>query len=39
MVTRSCPLLLERKYRVTGVAVLDIVEGNPINSFCYLDSY
>lgn len=31
-------MLLERKYRVTGVAVLDIVEGNPINFLSYLDS-
>ncbi|KAG6872541.1 hypothetical protein C0995_009002 [Termitomyces sp. Mi166 len=30
VVTRSCPMLLEREYRITGVAVLDIVEGNPI---------
>lgn len=24
---RAVPLLLERKYRITGVAVLDVVEG------------
>ena len=27
VVVRTCPLLLERKYRVGGVAVLDVVEG------------
>lgn len=26
-VVRSCPKLLEKKYRVAGVAVLDVVEG------------
>ncbi|PFH51090.1 hypothetical protein AMATHDRAFT_59791 [Amanita thiersii Skay4041] len=27
---RACPLLLEKKYRITGVAVLDVVEGSAI---------
>ena len=27
VVTRACPILLERKYKVGGVAVLDVVEG------------
>ena len=27
---RTVPLLLERKYRITGVAVLDVVEGAPV---------
>jgi hypothetical protein len=27
VVVQTCPLLLERKYRVGGVAVLDVVEG------------
>ena len=27
VVVRACPLLLENKYRVGGVAVLDVVEG------------
>jgi protein phosphatase methylesterase 1 len=27
VVVRTCPSLLERKYRVSGVAVLDVVEG------------
>ena len=25
---RSCPRLIEKKYRIAGVAVLDVVEGN-----------
>lgn len=27
VMVNTCPLLLEAKYRVTGVAVLDVVEG------------
>lgn len=27
IVVRTCPQLLEHKYKVTGVAVLDVVEG------------
>ena len=27
VVVRSCPMLLQHKYRVTGVAVIDVVEG------------
>jgi protein phosphatase methylesterase 1 len=27
VVTRACPLLLERKFSITGVVVLDVVEG------------
>lgn len=27
MIVRACPQLQELKYRITGVAVLDIVEG------------
>ena len=27
MIVRACPLLQERKYRITGVSVLDVVEG------------
>lgn len=27
VVVQACPKLLERKYKVTGVAVLDVVEG------------
>ena len=25
---RSCPRLIEKRYRIVGVAVLDVVEGN-----------
>ena len=36
---RACPLLQELKYRITGVAVLDIVEG-ALNSTCdYVESH
>lgn len=28
VLVRACPLLLEKKYKVTGVAVLDVVEGS-----------
>jgi protein phosphatase methylesterase 1 len=27
VIVRSCPKLLENKYRIAGVAVLDVVEG------------
>ncbi len=27
VLVRTCPMLLAKKYRVTGVAVLDVVEG------------
>jgi hypothetical protein len=27
VIVRSCPKLLEKKYRIAGVAVLDVVEG------------
>lgn len=27
VVVRTCPMLLERKYKVAGTAVLDVVEG------------
>lgn len=27
VVVRACPMLLERKYKIGGVAVLDVVEG------------
>ena len=28
VVVRSCPRLIEKRYRIVGVAVLDVVEGN-----------
>ena len=27
VVVRACPMLLEHRYKVTGIAVLDVVEG------------
>jgi len=32
VVVRTCPVLLEHKYRVTGVAVIDVVEGAKLGS-------
>jgi protein phosphatase methylesterase 1 len=31
-VVRSCPRLIEKRYRIVGVAVLDVVEGNHTHS-------
>lgn len=28
VLVRACPMLLSKKYRITGVAVLDVVEGD-----------
>lgn len=36
VVVRGCPILLEHKYSIGGVAVLDVVEGQ--NSHSYLCS-
>ncbi|KAG6915817.1 hypothetical protein DXG01_009691 [Tephrocybe rancida] len=38
VVTRSCPILLEHKYRVTGVAVLDVVEGSAIDALPFMNN-
>ncbi|KAG5350325.1 hypothetical protein C0989_011569 [Termitomyces sp. Mn162] len=38
VVTRSCPSLLEHKYRITGVAVLDIVEGSAIDALPFMNN-
>lgn len=39
VIVRACPLLQELKYRITGVAVLDIVEG-ALNLPCdYVESH
>ncbi|KAJ6543571.1 Alpha/Beta hydrolase protein [Mycena vulgaris] len=35
---RACPLLLEHKYRVSGVAVLDVVEGSAIEALPHMHS-
>jgi len=31
VVVQTCPKLLEKKYKVTGAVVLDVVEGSPIS--------
>lgn len=36
VVTRTCPLLLDKKYHVGGVAVLDVVEGGAPATPCHL---
>ncbi|KAJ7484415.1 Alpha/Beta hydrolase protein [Mycena latifolia] len=38
VVVRGCPLLLEHKYRVSGVAVLDVVEGSAIEALPHMHS-
>ena len=38
MIVRACPLLQERKYRITGVSVLDVVEGK-YNNYDTLSVY
>ncbi|KAK1230424.1 Protein phosphatase methylesterase 1 [Marasmius sp. AFHP31] len=38
VITRACPLLLERKYKVGGVAVLDVVEGSAIEALPHMHS-
>lgn len=32
VLVRTCPMLIESKYRITGVAVLEAVEGGNINT-------
>jgi len=34
-IVRSCPKLLEKKYRIAGVAVLDVVEGVKPLGICF----
>ncbi|KAJ7680043.1 Alpha/Beta hydrolase protein [Mycena rosella] len=38
VVVRACPRLLEGKYRVSGVAVLDVVEGSAIEALPHMHS-
>ncbi|KAF8150993.1 Alpha/Beta hydrolase protein [Crassisporium funariophilum] len=38
VVARSCPQLLEKKYRIAGVAVLDVVEGSAIDALPHMNS-
>ncbi|KAF8071567.1 Alpha/Beta hydrolase protein [Lyophyllum atratum] len=38
VVVRTCPTLLQHKYRITGVAVLDVVEGSAIDALPHMHS-
>ncbi|TFK73223.1 protein phosphatase methylesterase [Pluteus cervinus] len=38
VVVRCCPLLLEQKYRVAGVTVIDVVEGSAIEALPHMHS-
>ncbi|KAJ3874369.1 Alpha/Beta hydrolase protein [Lentinula edodes] len=38
IVTRACAILLDRKYRIGGVAVLDVVEGSAIEALPHMNS-
>ncbi|KAJ3766766.1 Alpha/Beta hydrolase protein [Lentinula raphanica] len=38
IVTRGCPILLDEKYKVGGVAVLDVVEGSAIEALPHMNS-
>ncbi|KAL0568844.1 Protein phosphatase methylesterase 1 [Marasmius crinis-equi] len=38
IITRACPLLIEKKYKVGGVVVLDVVEGSAIDALPHMHS-
>ncbi|KAG5638531.1 hypothetical protein H0H81_012031 [Sphagnurus paluster] len=38
VVVRCCPILLQHHYRITGVAVLDVVEGSAIEALPHMHS-
>ncbi|EGO24925.1 hypothetical protein SERLADRAFT_370151 [Serpula lacrymans var. lacrymans S7.9] len=38
VVVRTCPMLLELKYKVAGVAVLDVVEGSAVEALPHMHS-
>ncbi|KAF9522149.1 Alpha/beta hydrolase family-domain-containing protein [Crepidotus variabilis] len=38
VVTKSCPILLEKKYKIAGVSVLDVVEGSAIDALPHMNS-
>ncbi|KAF9449758.1 protein phosphatase methylesterase [Macrolepiota fuliginosa MF-IS2] len=38
VVVQACPKLLEHKYKITGVAVLDVVEGSAIEALPHMHS-
>lgn len=38
VVTKSCPILLQNRYKIAGVAVLDVVEGSAIDALPHMNS-
>jgi len=38
VVVRSCPRLIEKKYRIAGVVVLDVVEGSAVEALPHMNS-
>ncbi|KAF5367808.1 hypothetical protein D9757_010328 [Collybiopsis confluens] len=38
IVTRACPKLLDKKYKIGGVAVLDVVEGSAIEALPHMNN-
>ncbi|KAG7087681.1 hypothetical protein E1B28_013629 [Marasmius oreades] len=36
VITRACPILLEKKYKVGGVVVLDVVEGSALDALPHM---
>ena len=38
VVTKSCPILLQNKYKIAGVAVLDVVEGTALDALPHMNS-
>jgi protein phosphatase methylesterase 1 len=38
VVTKSCPILLQNKYKISGVTVLDVVEGSAVDALPLMNS-
>ena len=38
VVTKSCPILLQNKYKIAGVSVLDVVEGSAVDALPHMNS-
>ncbi|KAF5344906.1 hypothetical protein D9758_011578 [Tetrapyrgos nigripes] len=38
IITRACPILMEMKYKIAGVAVLDVVEGSALDALPHMNS-
>jgi len=38
VMVRSCPRLIEKRYRIVGVAVLDVVEGSAVEALPHMNS-